>query len=72
VRKFIYYFFSWLPLWLSGKEFFSVGDWDLILGLGTTFGVGNAIYSSILAWRIPCTEELQSMGFQKSRIQVGD
>ena len=33
---------------------------------------GMAIYSSILAWRIPWTEEpggLQSMGLQKNRTQ---
>ena len=34
---------------------------------------GMAIHSSILAWKIPCTEEpggLQSMESQKSRIQL--
>ena len=35
----------------------------------------TATHSSILAWRIPWTEEpggLQSLGSQKSRIQLGD
>ena len=36
---------------------------------------GMAIYSSILAWRIPWTEEpggLQSVGLQKNRTQLSD
>ena len=35
----------------------NVGDLDLILGSGRSFGEGNATHSSILAWRIPWTEE---------------
>ena len=38
---------------------------------GDTLGKGIATYSSVLAWRIPWTEEpggLQSMGVAKSRI----
>ena len=31
-----------------------------------------AIRSSILAWRVPWTEQLQSMGSQKSRAQLSD
>ena len=42
-------------------------DADLIPGLGRAPGVGNAIHSSILAWKFPWAEEpgrLQSTGFQ--------
>ena len=38
--------------------------------LGRSPGEGNDIHSSMLAWKIPCTEEpdrLQSMGLQKVR-----
>ena len=41
---------------------------DLIFGSGRSLGEGNENHSSILAWRIPWTEEpgrLQSMGSQK-------
>ena len=41
------------------------GDLDSISGLGRLLEKGMATYSSILAWRIPGTEEpggLQSMG----------
>ena len=55
-----------------GKELASnagdAGDMGLIPGLGKSPGEGNAAHSSILAWRIPCTEEpgrLQSMGSQR-------
>ena len=50
----------------------SVGDIrnvGLILGLGRSHGGGHATHCSILAWRIPWTEEpggLQSMGLQES------
>ena len=44
--------------------------WGSIPGLGRSpgRGHGNLLYSSILAWRIPWTEEpggLQSMGLQR-------
>ena len=42
-------------------------DTDLIPGLGRSPGVGNATHPSILAWKIPWTEEsgrLHSMGSQ--------
>ena len=45
----------------------NAGDPDLILGLGRSPGEENAIYSNILAWRIPWTEEpggLESTGSQ--------
>ena len=44
------------------------GDTGLILGSGKSPGEEMAIHSSILAWRIPLSEEpggLQSMGLQK-------
>ena len=43
-------------------------DPGLIPGLGRSRGEGNLTHSSILAWRIPWTEEpgrLQSMGSQR-------
>ena len=52
----------------SKKSGCSVGDLCLIPGLGRSLEEGMAIHSSILAWRIPRTEEpgrLQSMGLQR-------
>ena len=53
----------------SGKESTcNVGDLGLIPGLGRSLEEGVATHSSILAWRIPWTEEpggLQSMGSQR-------
>ena len=46
----------------------SAGDVSLIPGWGRSPGGGMATHSSILAWRIPWTEEpggLQSMGLQR-------
>ena len=45
-------------------------DAGLIPGLGRSPRVGSGIHSSILAWKIPWTEEsgrLQSMGLQRVR-----
>ena len=39
----------------------------LIPGLGRSPGVGSGNHSSILAWKIPCTEELG--GLQPMRLQ---
>ena len=66
----------------------NAGDAGLIPGWGTSPGEGNsnplqyscleketAVYSSILAWRFPWTEEpggLQPMGSQKSGTQLTD
>jgi len=44
--------------------------WVQSLGLEDPLEKGMATHSSILAWRIPCTEEpgeLQSMGLQRIR-----
>ena len=53
----------------DGKESAcNAGDLGLIPGLGRSPGEGNGNHSSILAWRIPRTEEpgrLQSMGSQR-------
>ena len=46
----------------------NAGDLALIPGLGRSSGEGNATHSSILAWRIPWTEEpggLQFMELQR-------
>ena len=50
---------SWgLPQWLRQKESAcNAGDLGLILGLGRSQEKGMATYSSIIAWRIPWTEE---------------
>ena len=48
----------------------NIRDVGLIPGSGRSLGKGNATCSSILAWRIPWTEEpggLQSMGSQRVR-----
>ena len=47
-----------------------VGDLGSIPGLGRSPGEGNSTYSSILAWKVPLTEEsgkLQSMVSQRVR-----
>ena len=53
----------------DSKEFAcNAGDPDMISGSGRLLGEGNG-YSSILAWRIPWTEEagrLQSLGLQRA------
>ena len=58
-------------LWFSGEESAcSAGDVGSIPGSGRFLGKGMATHSSILAWRIPWTEEtggLQSMGSQRVR-----
>ena len=58
-----------LPWWLSGKESAcSSGDMGLIPDQKDSLEKGMAIHSSILAWRIPWTEEpcgLLSMGSQR-------
>ena len=54
---------------LSSKESAcNAGDAGLILGLGRSPGGGNDDHSTILAWRIPQTEEpggIQSTGSQR-------
>ena len=45
----------------------SAGDLGLVPESRNSPGEGNATHSSILAWKIPCSEEpggLQSMGLQ--------
>ena len=53
----------------DGKESTcNAGDLTSVLGLGRSPGEGNGYHSSILAWRIPWTEDpsrLQSMGSQR-------
>ena len=53
---------------------YNAGDLGLIPGLGRSPGEGNGNPSSILAWKIPWTEEpggLQSLGLQ-SRTQLSN
>ena len=50
-------------------------DVGSIPGLGRSPGVGSDNHFSILAWKIPCTEEpggLQSMGLQRVKKQLSD
>ena len=61
-----------IPWWLSGKDSTcnagDSGDESLIPGLEDSMEKEMATYSSVLAWRIPWTEEpsgLQSMGSQR-------
>ena len=58
-----------VPGGLDGKESAcNAGDAGLIPGLERSPGEENATHSSILAWRIPWTEDpgrLQSMGLQR-------
>ena len=61
-----------LPPWLSGKESACnagvAGDAGSILSQEDPLEEGRATHSSILAWRIPLTEEpdgLQSIGSQR-------
>ena len=55
----------------SGKESAcNAGDQGSVPGMGRFLGGENATPSSILAWKIPWTEEaggLQSMGLQRVR-----
>ena len=53
----------------------NAGDTISLPGLGRSPGEGHATHSSILAWRIPWTEEpggLQFVGSQKSQTQVSN
>ena len=53
----------------------NAGDMGLIPGSGTSAGGGHATHSSILARRIPWTEEpggLQTMRVTKSRTRLSD
>ena len=63
-----------LPGGSDGKESAcNAGDLGSIPGLGRSPGEGMATHSSILAWRIPWTEEtvwLQSMGLQRVRHNI--
>ena len=61
-----------LPRWLRGKESTchaeGAGDLGLITGWGRCPGEWHDNHSSILAWRIPWTEQpggLQSVGSQR-------
>ena len=60
--------FRGLPWWLSSKESaYNAGDAGSIRGSGRSPGGGHGNYSSILAWRIPWSEE--PSGLQSIRPQ---
>ena len=68
----LWYIVLGLPWWLSGKESAcnagAAGVSGLIPGSGRSPGEGMAAHISILAWRIPWTEEpgrLQSTGSER-------
>ena len=53
----------------------SAEDAGSIPGLGRSLEKEMATHSSILAWKIPCTEKpgrLHFMGSQKSQVQLSD
>ena len=61
---------SGFPSWASGKEppLPNAGDIKIqvqSLGLEDSLEDGMAIHCSVLAWRIPRTEELQSTGLNR-------
>ena len=64
---------AWASLVAGGKESASnAGDLSSVLGLGRSLEEGMATHSSILAWRIPWTEELgglQSIGLQMTSVR---
>ena len=60
---------------MAKKSPASGGGRGSLFGPGRSPGGGNGNPSSILAWRIPWTEEpggLQSMGLQKSQTRLSD
>ena len=61
----------WLPWWISHKESAgsaeNKGDTGLIPGSGRFPGGGNGNYSSILAWKIPWTEEPGGLSSEGSK-----
>ena len=66
-----------LPRWLSGKESTcnagDLGDVSSVCGLEDPLEEEMATHSSVLAWRIPWTEEsggLQSVGSQRVRTEA--
>ena len=65
-----------LPRWLSGKESAcQAGDTGLSVGQEEPLEKETATHSSILAWRIPWTEEpggLQSLWPQQSQTRLSD
>ena len=59
---------TWLPRWLSGKKIYLPEKQVLSLDQEDPLEKEMATLSSILAWKIPWTEEpgrLQSMGLQR-------
>ena len=64
-----------LPWWLSCKESAcNARDPGLISGSGRSPGEEMATHSSILAWRIPWTEDPHALQFMvtKSQTQMSD
>ena len=63
--------YTGLPRWLSGKEFTynagDSGDMDSIPGQEDPLEKEMATHSSILAWRIPRTEEASELVYKGSK-----
>ena len=74
-RNVISFWASHVAQWLEPAcQTGHMGDTGSIPGLGRSPGEGNATLSSILAWKIPWTEDpcgVQSMGSQSLR-RLGD
>ena len=72
----IYHESGRLHKWLSGKEpAYQSRRCSSVPGLGDPLEKEMATHSSILAWKIPWTEEpsgLQPMGLQESRTQLSN
>ena len=75
-RRLLYSTYQGFPGGLDSKESAcNAGDLGSIPGLEDPLEKGMAAHSSILAWRIPWTEEpggLRSMGLQRSRTRLRD
>ena len=58
-----------MSLFANGEDISFMGSWVQSLGQEDPLEEGLAIHSSILAWKMPCTEEpggLQSIGLQRA------
>ena len=59
---YVSYMYMDFPCGSMGKKCpFNLGDVDLVTGLGGSPGGGHATHPTILAWRIPRTEELRGL-----------
>ena len=65
------YIIEWFPRWFSGKESVcNSGNVSSVSGFEDPLEKEMAAHSSILAWRIPRTEELGRLQFTGSQSQT--